>query len=770
MKLLLQHKIIIGHIILMAVIGSMTAILLFDRNQVKEIKNESSEIRSIRQKINTVYRHITELSTLGESAIAWDTTDYYLYHKNRMMVDSLLQGLKIHCTDFVHPQQIDTLRLLLADKETHLYRIMTAFQKQEMADSIIAWQLPKITKQAERTKTIIRKRKGIAGWFGKKDTIYTPMPTNNLRALNEQILAIQKERIREFNIYTDSLRLYNHELNKKLRTFISYLDGEAQAAFQYHEQKIATAQEQSFKLIAGMVGIAIILFVLSHVVIQRDIRRKEYDRTKLEDALKQNKALSETRKRIIVTLSHDIRGPLNTISGSAELAMDVRDKKRRSDYLENILNSTRHIMRLVNNLLDLSRLNEAKETLNELPFRLNILLRQISEEYTHIANDKGLLFVSDFTGTDVIVKGDADRIEQIIDNLLTNAVKFTSAGTISLTCKYENGGLIVRVADTGIGMNEETISRIFNPFERSAPDTNIEGFGLGLSIVKGLINLLNGYIKVRSHIGQGSEFEVRLPLPETENFPEKLPDIPTFCGRLPQNAVILDDDPIQLKIIKEMLERNGVYCCTCSNAKEVVCELRKKNFDILLTDIQMPGTNGFGLLKLLRNSNIGNSRSIPVIAMTAQNSTEGEYFVRAGFSGCIHKPFSSKELLSHISQVMEPVKLTSKKSVDFSGLTSEISDKHSMLYLLVNELDRVLNELRESLSPLDREQLKSTVHRMFPVWEQLHISDELQKYDNILSGKNNDDIVIEQTKAIIIRVTDIISQARTVIMNNNINI
>ena len=152
--------------------------------------------------------------------------------------------------------------------------------------------------------------------------------------------------------------------------------------------------------------------------------------------------------------------------------MNTRDRKRRNAYLENILDASRHIMRLANSLLDLSRLNESKETLNEVPFRLGGLLDRIVEEYTHTANSKGLLLSDERSDTDVTVRGDADRIEQIADNLLSNAVKFTEAGKIILETCYGNGFLRLRVSDTGIGMDGETARRIFAPFERAAPETN----------------------------------------------------------------------------------------------------------------------------------------------------------------------------------------------------------------------------------------------------------------------------------------------------------
>lgn len=155
----IQHKILFGYVILMAVIGSMTAILLFDRARIREIEKESAEIRAVRLDINTVHRRITELATLGESVMAWDTTEYRVYHEKRMSIDTLLVDLKQSCTGFVLPEQVDTLRILLSDKEHHLYRIMKAFHRQEIADSLIAEQLPKVSSQATRTRTVIRKRK-----------------------------------------------------------------------------------------------------------------------------------------------------------------------------------------------------------------------------------------------------------------------------------------------------------------------------------------------------------------------------------------------------------------------------------------------------------------------------------------------------------------------------------------------------------------------------------------------------------------------------------
>ena len=758
----IQHKILFGYVILMAVIGSMTAILLFDRARIREIEEESAEIRSVRRDINTVHRRITELATLGESVMAWDTTEYHLYHEKRMSVDTLLADLKQNCTGFVLPEQVDTLRMLLSDKEHHLYRIMKAFHRQEIADSLIAEQLPKVTSQATRTRTEIRRKKGIAGWFGKKDTVTIPVPAAPLHSLNERLISLQEKRIRDLDTYTDSLRFYNQELNTRLTSFITQLDGQAQTSFQYREQKLAEAQRHSFRLIAGLVGAAILLLIISHLIIMRDLRRREHDRNSLEDTLAQNRSLSDIRKKIIVTLSHDIRGPLNAISGSAELALDTKDRKRRNAHIENILESSRHILRLANSLLDLSRLDEAKEILNPVPFRLDSFLESIAEEYTRPANDKGLLFSKDINVPDITVSGDADRMEQVIDNLLSNAIKFTRSGSINFFASYEKDMLTVRIQDTGIGMDEKSMERIFRPFERAAPEMDAEGVGLGLAITKGLVSLLKGEISVSSRLGEGTSFEIRIPLPRTDE-PVKATAVPTE-GRLalPRKVLVVDDDPIQLRIIGEMLERNGVFCCKCQSAQSVVNELRRTHYDIILTDIQMRGTGGFDLLYLLRHSNIGDSRTVPVAAMTARNDGDGCRYTDAGFAGCIRKPFSINELLTFMSSIMGKEKITEPLSADFSTLAADIEDRKWLLETFIEESHKNKAELQESLSDIEMNlgRMRETLHRIYPVWEQLGISHELEWYSEVLHDDDSDEDIIQRyTEETIARICGLIAEA-----------
>ena len=740
----------------MAIIGSMVAIVLHERSRVQKIENESIAIFQTQHNINTAHRYVTTLVTYGESVMVWNNEDSLAYRERRVRTDSMLQVLRTQCRDFIQPVQIDSLRSLLAAKEEHLFKIMEASWEQKRTDSLLFNQKPTVTTQTT-TRTVTRKKKGIAGIFGGKETVQMPVVTTRQTAPDKELISLLNKRKWDIETYTDSLRLCNRELNRKLRLLITSLDEQTWNAFR--SKRLKASYEHSTLVITGLIIFSIILLFISYLVIQRDIKVKAKNRKHLEETIEQNIALLEMRKNIILTISHDIRAPLNVISGSAELAVDTREKKRRNTHLNNIRIVCRHVVHLLNNLLDVYRLNEAKETRNDVPFNLNALLERIAFGFSHVVNNKGILFSHDFIDTDVKLYGDVDRIEQILDNLLSNAVKFTETGTISLNARYGEGKLLLEVKDTGIGMSEDALSRIFRPFERLGSVRNAEGFGLGLPITKGLVNLLGGTIDVTSCIDQGSTFRVTLPLRTTDETVESETRIMPQQVHLPQNVLVIDDDAMLLNVIKEMLERNGMNCTTCTTTKEVVKAMRGKDYDLLLSDIQMPGTNGFDLLTLLRRSSIGNSRTIPIVAMTARGDNDKESFLHAGFTDCIYKPFSSSELLGLLS-IIKTDRQEEKAEIDFSPVLSEVRDKHKALLSFISQSEKDKEELDAAIKNGDRQKLREITHRMQPMWEFLRMEEPLLAYRTLLKDRETSDKELnEHTRQIIERTVTLIKAA-----------
>lgn len=757
----LRIKIFLGYVLIVVIIFSFWKVLSYSRLELLKLENIINETEYARKNIYKAHLYITKLVTLGESVIAWNESDYNKYHHQRLKTDSvLIEIIKSSGVNSLLPVQIDSLRALLETKEMHLFRIMQAVQSWEKSDSILANELPVIATQSVRMKTITQKKKGIAGLFGKKETVQVPYITNEIQDFNERLTSARDWRNNQMEAYADSLRLQNRLLNHKLYDFVSSLDNQIQQSFTEQYQKITETIWKSFRLFAIVISIVIVLFVISFFIILSDLRKEEKIKVKLQQSVQENEDLLEMRKRIILTVSHDIRGPLGNIHNCADLASQTREKKKREPYLEDIRHSCHHILHLVNDLMDAYRINEAGDLRNDTPFYLDRFLQRISEEFSRKAVAKALFLQYEHQNSSFVVKGDADKLEQVLANLLTNAIKFTPSGTISFYSKYLEGKLHIEIRDTGIGMDEETQKRIFAPFERAAQNVNSEGFGLGLFLTKGLVKVLNGIITVESAPGKGSIFRLEIPLPETDELVEEDKPDSDSITILPKNVLVVDDDPILLKIAEDMLGRKGVSCTTCMNFQEVVAALGKSDYDMVLTDVQMPDTDGFALLRLLRNSDIGNSRIIPVAVMTARGDGNSGIYEKEGFAGCIHKPFNIHALLTFLSTIMSQIKVSQTGDFDFSCMLDSTDDYEHMMSLVIMESRKEIEELKTAIKTTNRESMRKTIHRMMPVWEILGKEHMLHDFQERLYDMNtSDETICEQGIQIIEWIEKLIKEA-----------
>ena len=261
-----------------------------------------------------------------------------------------------------------------------------------------------------------------------------------------------------------------------------------------------------------------------------------------------------------------------------------------------------------------------------------------------IAINKGLTLTI-HCHKDAFVCTDKERILQIGNNLLSNAIKFTENGSVSLRADYDNGLLKLIVEDTGTGMTEEEQQRVFGAFERLSNAAAKDGFGLGLSIVQRIVTMLGGTIRLESDKGKGSRFTVEIPIQTAEELPEQINKTQVHHNSTFHEVIAIDNDEVLLLMLKEMYAQEGIHCDTCNDAAELMEMVRKKEYSLLLTDLNMPDINGFELLELLRASNVGNSRTIPVVVTTASSSCSKEELIERGFAGCLLKPFSISELM-----------------------------------------------------------------------------------------------------------------------------
>lgn len=734
----ISKKVIIGHIII--ILGLICFIFISLRLFVTQNSNKViMDNSSLCEQFDYLYLHLLKLMAQGESVLIGDNYDYTQYQNQCLKIDSILFNIRDKNRYFIDSEQIDSLRLLLQTKEKHLYCIKEALQSLKEADSLIN----ELSLISIKDFKITRKKKGVAGLFGKKETVHIPYCVNEIQDLNRKLTSVKDGHNNQMEEYVDSLYLQDKLLNSKIYDFASLISTQKQKILTERELKMVKKQYYSVRLyVIVLVVTVILLSIISFFIICCGLRREEKIKLKLQRIIHENEEQLEIRKKIILTVSHDIRGPIGNIRNCVDLASETKVKKKRELYLEDIRHSCHHVLNLVNDLMDAYRINEASNLRNDSPFYLNQFLKRISDEFSRKAIARALIFESEHQNSSFIVKGDADKLEQVLANLLTNAIKFTPSGTIYFHSKYLEGKLQIEIMDTGIGMDEETLKRIFAPFERAAQNINSEGFGLGLFLTKGLINVLGGTIEVESTLGKGSIFRVEIPLPESDELVEEDKPNNDSITILPKNILVVDDDLILLKITEDMLGRKGINCTTCINIKEVVAAFGKSCYDIVLTDMQMPNTDGFSLLKFLRSSDIGNSRTVPVAVMTARRDGNTGIYEKEGFVGCIHKPFNIHTLLSFLSTVMSQTKVSETKKFDFSCLLDNTDDYGHILSLVVAESRKELEELRIAIKTINRESMRKTIHRMTPVWEMLGKEEILRDFQKQLHNTNNSDETI----------------------------
>ena len=530
------RKLAIGYTVIVALIGGIVYTYLREWRQMVSLESEIKQIHEVRQSVHEAYVHMLDLTMFGETILEWEKADTAIYRAKRHKVDSILCEFK----DYYSGERIDSLRALMAEKEIQLFNISQLFEKQLELGEELAERVPVIAYESTQQEPE-KKKRGFLGLFKKKEKPQ-PTTTTKLYTLNRDVVKKQSEQNRRLTETADSLAQRNYIINTQLKSLIAAMDERVTTDLREREQQIIITREETKVWLGGITAFLLLSLVISYIIIMNDHAKKERGRRKLEESNRKNAELLEMRKKIILTISHDIRSPLNSIIGYSELAMDTRDKKKRNQQLKKVLGRSKHILHLVNNLLDVYRLNQAKETMHPVPFRISDLLNRVVDGATQPINDKGLLFEHEFTGTNVVVKGDVDRIEQVINNLIANAVKFTSSGHIAFNVNYSEGVLVMKVSDTGVGMSEELMKRIYMPFERAANADNADGYGLGLPIAKGIVTMIGGTIDVKSTLGEGTTFTVTLPLPITDEAveDEKAPIDSTL--HLPKNVIVIDDD------------------------------------------------------------------------------------------------------------------------------------------------------------------------------------------------------------------------------------
>ena len=746
----LKIKIFSGYIILIFLL--VLTICLFRKEQMKRnyLQQDEQELLHFWHLTGEAYAGLLDLATYGETVSVWDENDRSTYQKRRNEVCGILQSLKQYVHTSGQRVRIDSLCVLLARKEQLLDTVMHTFSRFREAGEIINRKIPVIASHIRDEKVSVevkeevskksfwsflkrKKRKSVYSEQKEKRERLQPAEKDReistasmLHSLNKELTGRQETERERLLVQMERLYNNNMALNCRLYGIIRDFESETDRRLEERYMQFLWARDRSFYTVSTFAVFISLLTILLYIIIHRELNRRNRYRSQLEASNWENTELLQSRKRMMLTIAHDLRSPLATIRATAELLPGEKERAMQEEYAGNIRHASDYMLSLVDTLMNFYLLDTGQAWENVSIFHLESLFREIADSYLPSAKKKELQLLTRFSGMNAIVSCDKGHLQQIVNNLLSNALKFTGKGHVLLEAMFHKGELCIKVQDTGTGMDNNEQKRIFDAFERLDNARNIPGFGLGLAITSRLVSQTGGSIRVESRPGEGSCFIVLLPLILADS--KSLKDeqrLPIDCRIEGARILLLDDDLRQLSLTREMFRRNRVECDCCTDCRKVVEKLRENDYDVLLTDIRMPDMDGFELLGLLRSSNIERARRIPVIALTAGVEPEAEY-LSGGFAGYVRKPFRMEELMAVVSRSVGRDRQRAWQP-DFSLILSGEDDREGMLDVFISESRKDLDRLRKALEKNDRPAVREILHKNLPLWTSVRLDYPVEK-------------------------------------------
>ncbi|WP_075557838.1 hybrid sensor histidine kinase/response regulator [Parabacteroides timonensis] len=818
-----------GHITLKVIMGYLLLIVIavcsvvYIYQIVEQIAGEEEPDTKARQKVYLVTNTLSllyESEALGQ-LVGMPQNDVKHFNRTLNKAHRNMDSLRVLISDSVQLLKIDTIDMLLRQKRRNTSRLLETW-KEVNTEHLYTLNIEKVIaqqdtfiQQLEIKEHVVVKQDTVLnpvkprGFFrrladafspGRPDTsivvnttrqivtdtlvnAFNPSDTivSVLKSIQDSVADQRKLLSEQLLDRAANLRYNNSIVTSKINQILRDIEEEeVNASLERMQGKQQLLRETSL-LIAGIAIVSVVIVIIFIFMITRDISKSKYYRMQLEKAKQYAEDLLHSREKMMLTISHDIRAPLSSIIGYIDLLMRRHPDERQQYYLENMSGSASHILSLVNDLLDFHRLESGQMEIQRIPFSVSTLFNEIYTSFRPIAEAKSLEFVLNLkeAGSDKLYVSDPIRIRQVVGNLLSNAIKFTREGRVVMVVSVNaltgnSAQLNVIVSDSGPGIPEEEQERIFGEFTRLSVSEKAEGFGLGLSITRKMTVLMGGSLSLKSVVGKGCDFTIELPitvadvqvLPIAEESVAE-PETSAFSGR-DIYCLLVDDDPLQLALTEEYLRQNHVEVVSCTDPFAVTGLLEKNAFDVIITDIQMPGMDGFQLLAQIRSSYMQGMDKIPVIALSASVENEHDHYLESGFTGFLNKPFTARQLITLLNKLLSTkIEVTTEFKFDsltaFAGEDKDASN--SILSTFIYETGKSNDLLEASLNDGNREQSAKLSHKMVPLFTMLGATSLVEKLRSI--EKNAQCMAEEewrtQLSEVIAEVKNIIAQATSLI-------
>ena len=747
-------KVIVSYVLLICVSVVAGYIVFKEINKLSNQEKINQEDRNKIVQISKILSMVNETENAGRIAIRSDEKEALqtFLEKNVYLQNEVLKFRR----DITSEKQLltlDTISSLLNLKSNNLQELK-AFQESDSTSIII--------------RSAIRKLSSLEPYLGyeffdkKKNAVSDASSTSDIASILKKYKGVKVpatfEKIKKSNkidkVVMETLSLLNkvneeaqqskslinekmHKLwqndvqvSKKLDDLLHNFEEEVLINSQKLSQERKTIFENSKNLLILSFLIALGIIAISSIIIINDFVTSQRYRRRLEAANRKSNNLLKNREQLISMVSHDLRTPLSSIVGYSELLGKLDITEKGKNYLSHIKFSSEYISKLVDELLDYTRIESGKVVIEKIPFNLPEVIDEVASNVKSAYKNKEVAL--SFAFSDIVnnlnFSTDAYRVKQILYNLISNAFKFTEQGTVHIEADarlykddiYEIG---VAVTDTGIGIKEEQQEHIFNEFTQANDEISkfYGGFGLGLHISQKLARLLNGKIYLESEEGKGSTFTLRFLAEKVVERTRTTPIITSDKKAEDINIVVIDDDQSILSLITELLKQKKIGAITFTNGKEALSALEKLRFDLVITDIQLPEMNGFHFVTLFNEKYA--VAPLPVLAITGRRDVPESFYTKSGFSGILPKPFT-------------PEKFYEKLKVFFPNLNTEVEHKPIMV-MPYNNTNGYTPEVLESFMGDDIEGIAGIYKHFLSETEEnlqkLEASAKVQDYATIKS-------------------------------------
>ncbi|MCL2650862.1 MAG: response regulator [Candidatus Azobacteroides sp.] len=741
-----------------------------------DIGNRKTSIEQYYQTLSLTNELIYSVNQAQSEAGLYVITKHYLhlnlFREKTNEIEILIDSLELISGDPQQSEILHEISLLLKEKGNTISILNNLFQNQNPIDPISQRLLkldPNVLTDSVQVKKILKdtiiSTTSQKGFWERIGNVFSPqksvdtlvsvktLTTDTIKLLSEKrtgILSEMNEAAQQAKIsYTSHITAIEKQVNNLIKTdqeisiqLSSLLNKLSKQTFESTLSEIRKTEQliqrnYTFSIIGGSIALGLVLFFI--LLIINDVNRGKAARL----ALKQ---MMETRHQLLLSVSHDIKSPLNSIMGQLEIQKN--DRFLTEKQIASMLNSGNHIIALLENLLEFSSLEQGTLTVSESNFNPYELCLQMMEMFTPLVQRKNLALEYELKiDKSIEVYADALKIKQIVINVLSNAVKYTSEGKVIFFADYKNSQLFFDIRDTGAGIPEDQIDVLFEPFSRIEKNKDLApGSGLGMYVVKGLIDLLYGNIMIDSTVEKGTNIEITIPV-----HPAKKKTI--FS---PNNILIIDDDPALLTVIKDMFLQLGYVVATCQNPEKLEeTGIHFEDYDLVITDMEMGAVSGKDILNKIKAMN----KIIPVLVMTGRKDFNETIAIKAGFDGFISKPVTMKAL-----QQLTGKENITKESNEFASIEEMFGDDEEAMAEIMKVFVETTKEnmagLEEALSSGNFLKAKSISHKMLPMFQQMRASEcvEILKWMDSSRIANEEKLLLWKEK-----ITDLIALAEKLI-------